>query len=81
MPRFKETEFQFHSDITSSGFKKYYDSSNLENVPYILFESKLSKKIQANNNIFNKTERLTILEESIKTVVNMVPQNMDMFRR
>lgn len=81
MPRFKETEFQFYSDICSAGYKKYYEAHNLENMPYILFESKLSKKIQANYSIFTKTERLTILEESVRTVMNMVPQNMDMFRR
>ena len=50
-------------------------------MPYILFEAKLSKKIQANFHLFNKTERLALLEESVRTIMNMVPHDMNMFRR
>ena len=73
MPRMKETEYQFHSDITSSGYKKYMDSNNMDSCLYILFEAKMAKKIQANYHLFNKTERLVILEESVRTIMNMVP--------
>ena len=69
----KEAEYQFHSDMTSSGYKKYYSVDNLANTKFILFEAKMSKKIQANYLIFNKTERLVILEEAVRTVMNMVP--------
>jgi flagellar biosynthesis/type III secretory pathway M-ring protein FliF/YscJ len=61
MKRFKETEYQFHSDISSSGYKKYYDEDDLDSLKIILFEAKMSKKIQANYNLFDKTERLTLL--------------------
>jgi hypothetical protein len=81
LKRFKESEYQFHTDITSSGYKKYYDEDNLDDLTMLLFEAKLSKKIQANHDLFDKTERLNLLEESVRTIMNMVPHNMDMFRR
>ena len=31
--------------------------------------------------MFDKTEKLTILEQSVRTLMNMVPHNMDVFRR
>jgi hypothetical protein len=81
LPRFKESEYQFHTDIASSGYKKYFKDDNLDQMCMILFESKLSKKIQANHDLFDKTEKLTMLEQSVRTVMNMVPHNMDVFRR
>ena len=74
LARFKEREYQFHSDITSSGYKKYY-TEDLEEVKMILFESKLSRKIQANHHLFNKTERLTLLEESFTLVTRVCENN------
>ena len=47
----------------------------------ILFEAKLSKNIQRNYELFDKTERLTLLEESVKTIMNMVPHNLSLWRR
>ena len=78
---FKQTEFQFHSDITSSGYKKYYKEDALDDLQMILFEAKMSKHIQAHYLLFDKTERLTILEESVRTIMNMVPHNMGLWRR
>jgi len=80
LPKFKETDFQFHTDIASTGYKKYYSHDDLDNVTCMLFESKLSQKIQTKVENFNKTERLNLLEESIRTVMNMVPHDMESFR-
>ena len=45
MPRMKEADYQFHSDMTSSGFKKYFNLGDYTNPTFILFEAKMSKKI------------------------------------
>jgi hypothetical protein len=81
IPTFKQTEYQFHSDITSTGYKKYYKEDALDDLQMILFEAKFSKHIQAHYLLFDKTERLTLLEEAVRTIMNMVPHNMDLWRR
>jgi hypothetical protein len=62
LPRFKEGDYQFHSDLASGGYKKYYLKGNLDRVHSLLFEVRLSQRIQENAAIFSPVERLSILE-------------------
>ena len=71
----------FHTDLASTGYKKYYKDGDLSNINAILFESKLSKKIQMNVDYFIKIERLALLEQQVRTCMNMVPHNMKSFRK
>ena len=62
LTKFKESDYMFHTDIASTGYKKYYRQGDLTSINCILFESKLSKKIQQNVDYFTKIERLALLE-------------------
>lgn len=45
MQKFRESDFQFHTDIASTGYKQYFAESDLLNVHAVLFEAKLSQSI------------------------------------
>jgi hypothetical protein len=45
LDKFKETDYMFHTDVASTGYKKYYREGDLTNSHSIVFESKLSMKI------------------------------------
>lgn len=80
LPKFKEKDYQFHTEVASTGYKKYFLKGDLVNPFAELFEAKLSKRIQQNVKMFTKTERLSLLEQQVRTIINMVPQDLKTYR-
>jgi hypothetical protein len=62
LPKFKDKDYQFHTEVASSGYKKYFLKTDLNSPFAELFEAKLSMRIQQNAPMFTKTERLSLLE-------------------
>ena len=65
-------EFQFSTDISNAGFRKYYDP-NIVSKNVLLLEVSLSERVRKGWEILADCDRFIILKSQMKTLMNMVP--------
>ena len=69
----KSDDFDFCSQLASTGYFRYYSPDAIHEQIALLVESRLSSEITENYINLNSFEKNYILESQIRTVLNMVP--------